>query len=885
MEPKDRKNYDVALIGVGVGANYGSVLTYYGLYRAVESFGKSVLMVSKIGASKNDPEIQNTHAIRFAKKWYNLSAVYSQDTVGQLNNIVDTFIVGSDQVWNNGVSRNFGKAFYLDFAHDDKRKLSYAASFGHSKDFTPPEEVPQISQLFKRFNAISVREESGVTLARDIYGVEARHVVDPIFLTPMSDYLDLAAHSERDTAGAYLLAYILDPTPEKKQAIEHIARSLGLGVRIILDGWPHLFEENRSKLDMHDQTEVGVETYDFLKLYANCSYVLTDSFHGTAFALKFGKPFVSIANRRRGIARFDSLFNMVGNRDRLTMDASNIVSQDARFLAPMDYDQINPILEQHVSESRAWLKAALERPIEHTISKESTVQHSEIARIKQGVGQKAARAGRDALNFISRSLSGSGTVRVIAPVFTASNDAWKSEAKTGFTRLTLTSPSAAIRGNLIWCDLPAAVTANTTCELTIHWAVRSAAPQINLHIRNPKTGKFKVIGSVKLPADSTTSRTDTFTFRLAESGFSQFMLGAVHFPGLNSGADIQEIILREAPGATLSPAPNAQRGKLDAEKATRALGKIDDDRFLNHYAHHRISRSVGNARSLMMFYAHGLEKGLSRTGNFRAGFGEASMPRLAEEMNKWLKSGGSPDDSFFRIAASVMHVYFARHRGISADVSHFRKLFDPAVQQAIDAASPLLGGAIATNVLREEPVVSAPRDFTDVVFGRRSVREFTDAPVDDANIMRAIEIALQAPSVCNRQPVRVHQFDDPDLMQAALDLQGGFRGYRMPPKLLLITSDQAAFIGSVERNQGFVDGGLFMMLLLLGLEQLNLGSCSLNTALTSDREAAIRKILSIPEGEVFISFVAVGHYEQDLLVPRSKRISADEILLRHSSGH
>src|SRR5690606_15462782 len=146
----------------------------------------------------------------------------NQDTVKELNSLADTFVIGSDQVWNYGISRGFGKSFYLDFAADDKRKVSYAASFGHAKDLSPADQVPPISSLMKRFNAVSVREDSGVNIAKDVYGVPATQVAEPIFLTNAQHYRDLSTRSSRDVSEPYLLAYILDPTPEKKSAIEHV---------------------------------------------------------------------------------------------------------------------------------------------------------------------------------------------------------------------------------------------------------------------------------------------------------------------------------------------------------------------------------------------------------------------------------------------------------------------------------------------------------------------------------------------------------------------------------------------------------------------------------------------------------------------------------------
>jgi len=97
-----------------------------------------------------------------------------------------------------------------------------------------------------------------------------------------------------------------------------------------------------------------------------------------------------------------------------------------------------------------------------------------------------------------------------------------------------------------------------------------------------------------------------------------------------------------------------------------------------------------------------------------------------------------------------------------------------------------------------------------------------------------------------------------------------------------VTADLDAFLFAPERNQPFVDGGLFMMSLLLGLTQMELGSCLLNTAMGVEKEQKIRNIVDIPENEVFIAFVAVGNFDKNVLVPRSKRVESDSILKRHA---
>src|SRR5690606_36699867 len=118
-------------------------------------------------------------------------------------------------------------------------------------------------------------------------------------------------------------------------------------------------------------------------------------------------------------------------------------------------------------------------------------------------------------------------------------------------------------------------------------------------------------------------------------------------------------------------------------------------------------------------------------------------------------------------------------RAMDVDVCTFWKLLDASVQDEIKKATREIGGSMPAEQAREiDNAGFMDHKFMDVVFSRRSVREFTDTPVANEDIQRAVRIAMQAPSVCNRQPVRIHQFEDVKALKAALDLQGGFRGFK-----------------------------------------------------------------------------------------------------------
>lgn len=868
MTSQKTKTYDIGILGWWYGKNYGSILTYYGLNRAIVGLGYKVLMVHE-PLGYNGYRVQwpdDMLSMDFARRMgyaYTKQQHYSK--LPKLNEEASTFVVGSDQLWNPVIGR-VNDDLFLDFVSPENRRVAYATSFGNrgiSK--FKPDFVAKHSENLKKFHAISVRENYAIATAKDVFGVEATQVVDPVFLLPRDAYEGLAQQATPKAAaqldGDYLAVFYLDPTPEKRDVALSVADKLGLQKIVVIPNPDNgrklvseIFTDPRFEILAEDAPE------NFLATYRNARYVVTDSFHGTAFAVIFGKAFSSIYNTHRGADRFKSLLGWLGfgeTRRLLETDSSDAIRDNENVGLSLDYTTANQNIETGRRSSMEWLRNAL-------VPSEAT--SSLLGAIKSIIPAKAKPA--------------TGADRIDLPVFTANNDAWSITAEKTGTRLSV-APSGAIRGNLVWCDLPFEMLKDAAYRLTITWKPQTTGKAVNLHARNPDTGKFRVIGAVEIKARSTSSRTDTVDFVMPEDGFSQFMLGAVHFTGEGAGALVESITVQEIPKAAVQSAE--KKAPSHAELALK-LALDDNDRFVKAHAKSMQSKLPAGARARMMFHAHAIEKGLSRS-DFRGGFGKISVPGLAKEMNAWLAAGRSPQDAFFRMGAAVMHSYFDRHKTLGVDVSEFRALFTAKIRDLIDQAPASEGGVMTAMAERETKVdVNTDNRFLDVVYGRRSVRDFTTAHVDDADIRSAVQVAMQAPSVCNRQAARVHQFEDQAAIKAALDLQGGFGGYKMPPRLLLVTADLNAFLFASERNQAFIDGGLFMMNLLLGLQQVGLGSCSLNTAMNTERENAIRKILDIPENEVFISFVAVGHYDPSVLTPQSRRIPVDEVLVRHGKA-
>ena len=358
-------HYDTALLGIWWGSNYGSGLNGYAVYKTLKALGKSVLLVMKHNASENDWELADTHNGRFIRKFYpkeDVSPVIPFNRLHELNNIVDTFITGSDQIWNFNINRAFDMVYLQNFVADNKRKISFATSFGHDFDKTPPKNLPRSVQLMNRYNAISVREKSGVEICKNTYGVNASVVVEPVFCLEKKDYLEMAEQSEMDEKGPYILTYILDPTPEKRRAIQYYCKASGLRAINILDGNHMHFERNKRILNLPGIVD-DLCAHDLMKLYVNCEFVLSDSFHGTAFAIIFNKPFLSIMNSHRGAARFGELLSKFNLTDRL-VSSSKSIPEDPKFFEQIDYTEVNEIINREREQTIEWLKKALDTPID-----------------------------------------------------------------------------------------------------------------------------------------------------------------------------------------------------------------------------------------------------------------------------------------------------------------------------------------------------------------------------------------------------------------------------------------------------------------------------------------------------------------------------------------
>lgn len=199
--------------------------------------------------------------------------------------------------------------------------------------------------------------------------------------------------------------------------------------------------------------------------------------------------------------------------------------------------------------------------------------------------------------------------------------------------------------------------------------------------------------------------------------------------------------------------------------------------------------------------------------------------------------------------------------------------------QALDAwRSGTPGESVVTK--RRLAATSVSEEQLDALFrSRSSVRQFSRRAVPPALLTRATELAACSPSVCNREAWSVHAYLDRADIERLLALQNGNRGFNHEvPCLLVVGVDARLFAGAGERNQRWIDGGLFAMSLGWALHGLGLSTCFLNWSVTNAQSRRLRAAMTVPPHVDIITMIAVGYSDDDVRVARSPRRNPADIL-------
>lgn len=310
-------------------------------------------------------------------------------------------------------------------------------------------------------------------------------------------------------------------------------------------------------------------------------------------------------------------------------------------------------------------------------------------------------------------------------------------------------------------------------------------------------------------------------------------------------------------------------------KETLGIFSYDKQRFLKSYSTYQLDKnSQPQLEARITFHAHALEKGMSHV-QVRYGFGESALKDLSKSLASYNKNGYDKKSKAYENALSVLRGYINLHRAEKYDIKFLENIFSKTVLEEVSKEKSEIGGVYEFDSTSK--LHNRTSDFKNLFLNRWSVREYADAPVDTGKVEEAIDIAMKSPSICNRQASRVTVITDPNIIKEALRVQNGMNGYQMPPALLMVTTDTSAFVDVTERNQVYIDGGLFAMSLLMALEYVSLAACPLNAMLSVSRDKSMRKILDIPSNENIIMFISVGEFMTHNKAPKSFRYNSKTI--------
>ncbi|MGL5052476.1 MAG: polysaccharide pyruvyl transferase family protein [Cetobacterium sp.] len=268
-----------------------------------------------------------------------------------LNQDFDTFVVGSDQVWRSKWLQNKLPHYYFDFVDDNKTKIAYAASFGVDYWEGGKELTEKIKPLAQRFHYVSVREESGIKICKDNFGVDAVCVLDPTMMIDKKDYQPILNDwkDESHKKKKYIAHMLLDDTVELREESNNIAEYLKSEINYIKGKDIKILGKTITFYNKVSQ---------WLTYLKDAELVITDSFHCTVFSLIFNKKFVVVANPERGAARLENLLGIVGLRERFFTNIKDVLKSGI-LDKTIDYIEVEKKLNVHREYSMNFLKRAL----------------------------------------------------------------------------------------------------------------------------------------------------------------------------------------------------------------------------------------------------------------------------------------------------------------------------------------------------------------------------------------------------------------------------------------------------------------------------------------------------------------------------------------------
>ncbi len=344
-------SYDIGLV-LMMNGGIGNGIVNFALYRILKDSGYTVLMINVSGIQKSKDKWEKSY----------ISLPYEENVISKdyedreklygINWLCNMFLLGSDQLLRVRFMKETNFDACLPWVNPTKYKAAYASSFG-SDVYEEEKSRKEVEFFLHRFQRISVREKSGISLLKSQFGLDGDWVLDPTFLCNRQHYEKLAQRGRsRLPKEKYVAAYLLDMENLGEYAIKAVEKKRGIKEHFaILES--QLRREDGYSGNMNTMPRAKIE--EWLAFIQNSEFVITDSFHGLCFSLIFRKNFLVIFDKEcwRGNTRFDSLLSLLHLTKRIAYSPEDITN--AVELPDIDYSAVNAILKRERNRSIRWL--------------------------------------------------------------------------------------------------------------------------------------------------------------------------------------------------------------------------------------------------------------------------------------------------------------------------------------------------------------------------------------------------------------------------------------------------------------------------------------------------------------------------------------------------
>lgn len=260
----------------------------------------------------------------------------------------DIYMVGSDQVWNPGIYSSL-LPYMLTFAPEGRKRIAYASSFGVS---SIPDECKWLyKEYLPKFSSIGVREKNAVGMVKELAEKDATWVLDPTLLLDKENWKKVGK-SPYKNLGNYILLYELTPCPYILELAKHFREKTGMSIIRICK---NACAEDK---DCTIMNIVDAGPAEFIDLFSKAGMVITNSFHGTAFSINFGKDFYTVTPaRKHNNSRQQSILELFGLQERLIAENTPIGDISTKDI---DHNAVATKLNIEREKSIKFLKNAIE---------------------------------------------------------------------------------------------------------------------------------------------------------------------------------------------------------------------------------------------------------------------------------------------------------------------------------------------------------------------------------------------------------------------------------------------------------------------------------------------------------------------------------------------